>query len=170
MFLLKFDSYKSSHKWAIPKDDLNAPDLYLPLMSFITYVLLVGYCKGASNKFTPEVLIQAVWRCLLLQLCECVVIKFGISSMSTFIPFMDIFAYTGYKYIGLCIGLIALVFGNTLYFIVTLILSLSLGYFIMKTLASAIPTSAVSGILPRPILILTFAGLQSLVFCLLSLF
>ena len=57
----------STNKWEIPKKDVNAPDLYIPLMSFITYVLLVGYCKGASNKFTPEVLIQAVTRCLALQ-------------------------------------------------------------------------------------------------------
>jgi protein transport protein YIF1 len=61
------------------------------------------------------------------------------------IPFMDIFAYTGYKYIGLCIGLVALVFGKSFYFILAIILALSLGYFIMKTLAKAIPETASSG-------------------------
>jgi len=139
-------------------------------MSFITYVLLVGYCRGASNKFTPEVLIQAVWRCLILQICECIVIKFGISSMQTFIPFLDIFSYTGYKYVGLCLSLVALVLGNTFYFFLSFILSLSLGFFVMKTLASAIPIAASSGLLPRPLMILAFAGLQTFVFCLLSLF
>jgi hypothetical protein len=28
------------NKWALPKDDTCAPDLYIPSMSFITYVLL----------------------------------------------------------------------------------------------------------------------------------
>ena len=158
----------TTHKYALPKNDINAPDLYIPLMSFITYVLLVGYCKGASNKFTPEDLVNAVWRCLLLQLCECAIIKFGVSSMNANIAFMDIFAYTGYKYIGLCIGLVALVFGQTFFFLVTTVLSLSLGYFVMKTFASIIPRDC-AGILPRPAMILVFAGLQSLVFCLLSL-
>ena len=158
----------STHKYALPKDDINAPDLYIPLMSFITYVLLVGYCKGASNKFTPEDLVNAVWRCLLLQLSECAVMKFGVSSMNANITFMDIFAYTGYKYIGLCIGLVALVFGQAFFFLVTTVLSLSLGYFVMKTFAAIIPKNAV-GILPREIMIVVFAGLQLLVFCLLSL-
>lgn len=38
-----------------PKMDVNAPDLYLPLMAFITYILLVGFVAGADAKFTPEV-------------------------------------------------------------------------------------------------------------------
>ena len=35
--------------------DLNAPDLYIPLMAFITFVLLSGYVLGVSGEFTPEV-------------------------------------------------------------------------------------------------------------------
>ena len=38
-----------------PKEDVNAPDLYLPLMAFATYVLLFGYTLGARGTFTPEV-------------------------------------------------------------------------------------------------------------------
>ena len=87
--------------------------------------------------------------------------------MQANIAFMDIFAYTGYKYIGLCVGLVALVFGQSFYFFTSLLLAVSLGYFIMKTLASVI-THAPSGILPRPAMILLFAGLQSIVFCILS--
>jgi hypothetical protein len=142
-------------------------------MSFITYVLLVGYCKGASNKFTPEVLIQAVWRCLLLQLGECMVFKLCVGSMRSNIPFLDIFAYTGYKYLGLCIGLVALVLGKTLYFLVTLVLGLSLGYFVMKSIAAVVPVNTpgeVQGPLPRPVMILALAALQTTVFCILSFF
>ena len=53
---------RESNKWELPIADINAPDLYIPLMSFVTYVLLVGYCRGASNKFTPEV--NALKTCL----------------------------------------------------------------------------------------------------------
>ena len=158
-----------SHKWAVPKDDPNAPDLYIPLMSFITYVLLVGYCKGANNKFTPEVLIQAVWRCLLLQLTECIVFKFGVNSLQSNIQFLDTFAYSGYKYLGLCLGLIVLVLGKTVYLVTTLILGLSLGYFIMKTLAAVIPVTSNIGS-RREIMILALASLQAIVFCVLSFF
>jgi len=148
---------------------VNAPDLYIPLMSFITYVLLVGYCKGANNKFTPEVLIQAVWRCLLLQLVECAAFKFGISTLQYNILFLDSFAYSGYKYLGLCLGLIVLVLGKTVYLVATLLLALSLGYFIMKTLAAVIPSSSFPG-QQRHFMILALAGLQALMFCVLSFF
>ena len=31
--------------------DLNAPDLYIPCMAYMTYVLLVGYIHGLKNAF-----------------------------------------------------------------------------------------------------------------------
>lgn len=36
-------------KYAPPRDDMNAPDLYIPLMSFITFVLVTGLLKGTNN-------------------------------------------------------------------------------------------------------------------------
>ena len=53
-------------KWALPKQDVNSPDLYIPVMAFVTYILLCGLVTGISSAFTPEVLSNAVWRCLLL--------------------------------------------------------------------------------------------------------
>lgn len=48
-----------SRKWATPRQDFNAPDLYIPLMAFMTYVLLYGMGKGLmSVGFTPDVIIQ----------------------------------------------------------------------------------------------------------------
>lgn len=45
--------------------DANAPDLYVPLMSFITFVLVTGYAKGSAaalnagaGKFSPEVRVR----------------------------------------------------------------------------------------------------------------
>nr|GEY65939.1 protein YIF1B-like [Tanacetum cinerariifolium] len=34
--------------------DINAPDLYIPLMAFGTYVVLAGFSLGLQGKFTPE--------------------------------------------------------------------------------------------------------------------
>ena len=34
-----------------PKYDVNAPDLYIPCMAFITYILVVGYILGLRNTF-----------------------------------------------------------------------------------------------------------------------
>ncbi len=40
----------------LPTTDLAAPDLYLPMMAFVTYVLLRGYSSGLSGAFHPELL------------------------------------------------------------------------------------------------------------------
>lgn len=34
-----------------PKFDVNAPDLYIPFMAFVTYLLIVGYILGLRHAF-----------------------------------------------------------------------------------------------------------------------
>ena len=38
-----------------PRDDINAPDLYIPTMGFVTWVLLSAILLGTRFDFTPEV-------------------------------------------------------------------------------------------------------------------
>ena len=44
---------------ALPVADENAPDLYIPSMAFITYVLSMGLNKGMLKEFHPDVLVVA---------------------------------------------------------------------------------------------------------------
>ena len=39
-----------------PRFELNAADLYIPSMAFVTYILVVGYMLGLQDRFSPEVL------------------------------------------------------------------------------------------------------------------
>ena len=39
-----------------PKYDVNAPDLYIPSMAYMTYVLIVGYILGLRDAFSPDLL------------------------------------------------------------------------------------------------------------------
>jgi hypothetical protein len=32
-----------------PRNDLQAPDLYIPIMSFVTFIILVGVAQGTLN-------------------------------------------------------------------------------------------------------------------------
>lgn len=34
-----------------PRFDVNAPDLYIPVMAFITYVLVAGLALGTQNRY-----------------------------------------------------------------------------------------------------------------------
>ncbi|XP_064262539.1 protein YIF1B-like isoform X1 [Passer domesticus] len=36
-----------------PRFDVNAPDLYIPAMAFLTYILLAGLALGTQNRFSP---------------------------------------------------------------------------------------------------------------------
>lgn len=54
------------HKYLPPKQDVNAPDLYIPTMSVGTYCLLLCLAAAARSKFRPEVLTAAV-----RSLCSC---------------------------------------------------------------------------------------------------
>eukprot|EP01038_Epipyxis_sp_PR26KG_P013038 gene13038-17474_t len=167
------ESEVSSRKWALPKQDPNAPDLYIPLMSFVTYVLLYGLCKGlglgSSIIFTPELLIQAVWRCLLIQIIESGLIKLGVNSMNINISFLDIFSYTGYKYVGLCLNTISRLLGRSINFIVILYTAFMLGFFVLKTMAAVIPpVTNGNTIPPRHLVLLSIAAMQFFVLLLLS--
>jgi hypothetical protein len=158
-----------SRKWALPKQDLNSPDLYIPLMAFMTYVLLYGLRAGvgSDSTFTPDLLIQAVWRCLILQLLECGLIKFGVNMMSVSISFLDVYAYTGYKYVHLCLALISSLLGGTIKFLVVIYLAAMMGFFLLKTMASVIPATVTTGP-PRHLVLLSFAAMQFVVVLVLS--
>lgn len=157
------EAYLIAHKFALPKHDQNAPDLYIPLMSFITYVLLFGLRKGLDSGFTPEVLIQAIWRCLILHTCECLLIKFGLSLMHFTLPFLDIFSYTGYKYVALCLTMVSRIFGTTISFLTSVYMSVMLGYFVLKSLAAVVPAQVTTTFPPRHLMLLFFATLQCFV-------
>jgi len=130
-------------KWALPRDDTCAPDLYIPFMSFITYVLLYGLYTGmgSADNFSPEVLITAIWRCFVVQLCEVGVTMVGLNLINGSLPFLDIFAYTGYKYVGLCAGIICRVFGSSVSTLVGLYTSGMLAFFFLKSMVSIVPPS-----------------------------
>lgn len=163
---MQADGY--SRKWAAPRQDFNAPDLYIPLMAFMTYVLLYGLGKGLmSTGFTPDVIIQGIWRCLLLHLIETGLVKLGVNLMSVPVPFLDIFAYTGYKYVALCLNTVSRLFGGYVSFVVSMYTATMLAYFMLKTMAAVVPPATTTGP-PRHLMLLGFAAAQFVVILILS--
>ncbi len=53
-----------------PSEDVNAPDLYIPAMAYVTYILVAGYVSGADGRFTPEVLGSCASSGLVIVLLE----------------------------------------------------------------------------------------------------
>lgn len=76
-------------------------DLYIPLMSLATYILLSCLAMGLTNKFVPEMIFRNATNCFLLSLFETLVIKAGmLINNNKNVGFMDILSLSGYKYLG----------------------------------------------------------------------
>mmetsp|Transcript_17025 Transcript_17025/g.25427 ORF Transcript_17025/g.25427 Transcript_17025/m.25427 type:complete len:466 (-) Transcript_17025:148-1545(-) len=118
-----FTSTKTITTYAVPRDDDNAPDLYIPFMSLITYVLISALCYGTAGQFDPDVIVNVTTKCIFTQLVEVCLFKIGVYIMSSSsgsnggdlgnntgsgggVAFWDLFAFTGYKYLALTCNLI----------------------------------------------------------------
>lgn len=84
-----------------PRDDLNAPDLYIPSMAILTYLLVVGYLLGIGNTFSPEKLGLHASTTLAWLIAEVCIIMFAlyISSISCCLGFFHVLAFSSYKFV-----------------------------------------------------------------------
>jgi hypothetical protein len=94
-------------------------------------------------------------------------IKGGLSMMSTSVPILDIFAYTGYKYFALCAQTLTRITGWLLSTIFGLYISCMLAYFVLKSMAAVVPVTN-SGP-QRHLMLLGFAGVQLVVVLILCM-
>ncbi|KAG4136315.1 hypothetical protein ERO13_D08G273650v2 [Gossypium hirsutum] len=77
-------------------DDVNAPDLYIPLMAFGTYVVLAGFFLGISGNY------KGMLGWLFQVLLEATLHTFGDGD----VPFLDIVAYGGYTFVAVSITIV----------------------------------------------------------------
>ena len=157
-----------SIQYAPPYSDENAPDLYIPAMSLITYCLLCAFGKGTAGEFDPKVIADATTKCFVTQLLEVLAIRFGFYMMQASVNILDLFSYTGYKYLGLSvnivIGLIMGHFGHgaTGFYVTFLWTASAASLFMLKTMANNIPTVTAATGPKREIMVLVFAASQAL--------
>ncbi|XP_067133479.1 protein YIF1B-B [Centruroides vittatus] len=131
-----------------PRYDVNAPDLYIPSMAFVTYVLTAGYILGMQNRFTPEQLGMQASSVLVWLICEILIIMLClyIFNISSTLKIFDWFAFCSYKFVCMIVALLASILFKTIgYIAVLLYSSLSLGYFLLKTLHVSILAHSSSG-------------------------
>lgn len=128
----------------LPKENLVQPDLYIPLMSFMTYVLAASYMLGLKDKFSPEqlgILSSSALICLSLEVIM-MVILFNVFNVKTWYSFLHYIAFCGYKFVPtIAAMLISLLFKNTGYYATIGYTTLALGYYIVKSFHIAIESS-----------------------------
>lgn len=170
--------------YQLPIYDECAPDLYIPIMSGITYVLIAAFLTGTVGKFNPQVIPSITTYCLVIQLLEVACIRLGFYMMQSPVAILDLFSYTGYKYFGLCINmLIAMMIGRhgldlfnlpggvggrRAFYACFLWTASALAYFMLKTMANNIPLHTAPNGPKREIMVLLFAASQFVTMWLIS--
>mmetsp|Transcript_21341 Transcript_21341/g.46481 ORF Transcript_21341/g.46481 Transcript_21341/m.46481 type:complete len:224 (+) Transcript_21341:234-905(+) len=131
------------HSFSPPKDDPLSPDLYIPLMAFVTYILAVGLHLGSIGTFTPDALGATASMGVVAMVLEIVGLWAGFTLLdSARPPWLEFLAYSGYKYVGITLNTIAGIgLGSKAYYVCLLYTGLAMAYFIMQSLKSRIATN-----------------------------
>jgi hypothetical protein len=120
-----------------PRYDINAPDLYIPMMAFATYVVLCGIAMGLSDRFTSEVIGAKFTKALIGWAAEVLLLRGSLFALgSGDAPILDVVAYSGYAFVGICVTIMGRIISR--HFIIHWILSIWTGLwmavFLVRTL------------------------------------
>ncbi|XP_053123334.1 protein YIF1B [Hemicordylus capensis] len=157
-----------------PRFDVNAPDLYIPVMAFITYILVAGLALGTQNRFSPDLLGLQASSALAWLIVEvlAILLSLYLVTVNADLSTIDVVAFSGYKYVGMIVGLLAgLLFGKMGYYLLLSWCCLAIFVFTIRTLRLKILSEAAAeGVLVRGAknqlrmyLTMAVAGLQPLI-------
>jgi len=160
----------SSEEPIQPRHEVNAPDLYIPFMAFITYILVAGFLLGRQQRFSPEVLGMQASSATAWLMFEVVVIlvTMYIFNAQTNLRTFDIIAFSGYKFVGMIVVLLSsIVLDRTGFYCVLLYCSSMCALFLVRTLKVQLQPasediSGSSGVKRRLYLLLLISGVQPL--------
>lgn len=106
-------------------------------MAFLTYVVIAGLSLGTQERFTPEQLGIIASSALAWGIIELLVhtISLYVMNLDTSLKTFDMLAYGGYKYVGINFAiLLSLMFGRAGYFAILIYYSISLAFFLIRSL------------------------------------
>lgn len=134
--------------YCVPREDVNSPDMYIPLMAFVTYVIATSFIYGIRGRFHPEVLGYTASRAMAIVLIEFSAIKLGcyLLNIQGDHTVFDLIAYSGYKFVGtlviLAVG--SLHISRWLYWLTFLYMFAANAFFLLRSLRYVVlpdPTS-----------------------------
>ncbi|KAI0682389.1 YIF1-domain-containing protein [Cytidiella melzeri] len=139
-------------EWAPPREDINSPDLYIPSMALVTYILLAALHSGLNSRFHPEILGVTASKALAVVLLDFLFIKGGcyFLNIQGTSQVLDLVAYDGYKFVGVIMTIVAglLNFGTTLYTFVFLYSFFATAFFLLRSLRSLVLPDAATTAAP----------------------
>ena len=93
---------RAQGEWLPPREDLNSPDLYIPVMAIFTYILLSTLHSGIAEHFSPLILGESASRATAVVLFDFALVKFAcyILNIPGSSQMIELIAYGGYKFVG----------------------------------------------------------------------
>jgi len=117
-----------------PREDVNAPDLYIPVMAFVTYVLLVAFVHGTQARFRPDLMASTGTLGVVVLGLEVLAIKLCLYLVNARpVAWLDIVAFRGYKFVGVVLAMMAGFLHRHLYSVVLMGSAFSMGLFLMRS-------------------------------------
>ncbi|KAF3008632.1 hypothetical protein E8E13_008440 [Curvularia kusanoi] len=91
-----------------PREDPNSPDMYIPTMALVTYILLSTLLAGLRGAFHPELLGYTASVAVAVMGAEVIVIKTGtyLLAITSSSQLLDLVAYSGYKFVHVIVSLL----------------------------------------------------------------
>jgi len=88
-----------------PREDINSPDMYIPVMAFVTYILLSTLIAGINGRFEPQLLGITFSNASVIIAFELAVLWLGryFLNISSESQIYDLVAYSGYKFVGVIV-------------------------------------------------------------------
>ncbi|KAI9204427.1 YIF1-domain-containing protein [Polychytrium aggregatum] len=134
-----------------PRYDVNAPDLYIPVMSFVTYILLAYIHLGTgtnSKDFSPDLLGRTATSALSTIGAEIVFIKLGCYFLNILAetPLLDLTSYCGYKFVSLIIvQLVKFALPGWIVYSIFTYLMICFGFFTLRSMKGMLLPDASTG-------------------------
>jgi len=129
-------------EWLPPRGDINSPDLYIPVMAIVTYILLTALHSGIHARFHPQILGESASRATAVIFFDFCFVKLGcyILNIQGSSQVIDIVAYGGYKFVGVILSLAAGFLGATgiLWTLIFVYAFLSNAFFLLRSLRSVV--------------------------------
>ncbi|XBW37345.1 hypothetical protein QEN19_002925 [Hanseniaspora menglaensis] len=145
-------SSNSDNVVVLPRDNVNAPDLYIPIMSLITYILFWNFTKGLIGQFDPKFLYSKLSATLAMSLLDLCILKLGMyliipASQAKRRSLVELVCFVGYKYVPLNFNLIInqWVENTKIWFVLQTYLLFMFGIFLLRNVKFHIIVPGLTG-------------------------
>ncbi|SCW03081.1 LAFE_0G02520g1_1 [Lachancea fermentati] len=120
-----------------PKVDVNSPDMYIPVMGLVTYILAWNFQQGLQGSFNPEYLYYKLSSTLAFVALDMVILKFGLYLLvplnSAATSLAELTCYVGYKFVPLTIAMLLPSSPYYLFLLGKVYLFIAFGVFLLRS-------------------------------------